>query len=496
MGREGDRTLFNVFVFAGGALCLFFAIIFRPITFEGQGDYPAYLDLARQIFHLPGATENDLSHRSPLYSLLMGLFILLFGEAHYTVPLVLFQYGLVFLSSLLVYRIVLMLIGRDTAAFIAAFAGIVNLATIFFGYMILSETLALFLFTLLVWLLFYYVNGAGRMVIITAGLVTGLLILARFNMLGLPVVILVLLTIFFIFGKPRCGIRKIAVDLSLFVIGLCFVLNGWAFRNYLEYGRYELLPRHHLGVRWAIPATISPSDTVSSEYQPVLDIFLQTRGELIEKERSRVNRQSSLLENDFVRKVNDSFRPSVSGYLMYRDSEEELLRHYELAKNQEGLRLLNEKLKPFYGQIAAQHKSEISRFRIYSLLYTFKHISPTIAGEERLNLNKVPSPLLKAYKMLFIAVALFVYLASLLHTIYMLMRRKRIRAGLQWLMIYGLIWYFPVVNWYANVLGDANRFRYPTDMLLAGLFVSYLYIAAALRGAGGIKRIMNKPLTV
>ena len=470
--------------------------LLRPITFEGQGDYPAYLDLARQIFHLPGATENDLSHRSPLYSLLMGLFILLFGEAHYTVPLVLFQYGLVFLSSLLVYRIVLMLIGRDTAAFIAAFAGIVNLATIFFGYMILSETLALFLFTLLVWLLFYYVNGAGRMVIITAGLVTGLLILARFNMLGLPVVILVLLTIFFIFGKPRCGIRKIAVDLSLFVIGLCFVLNGWAFRNYLEYGRYELLPRHHLGVRWAIPATISPSDTVSSEYQPVLDIFLQTRGELIEKERSRVNRQSSLLENDFVRKVNDSFRPSVSGYLMYRDSEEELLRHYELAKNQEGLRLLNEKLKPFYGQIAAQHKSEISRFRIYSLLYTFKHISPTIAGEERLNLNKVPSPLLKAYKMLFIAVALFVYLASLLHTIYMLMRRKRIRAGLQWLMIYGLIWYFPVVNWYANVLGDANRFRYPADMLLAGLFVSYLYIAAALRGAGGIKRIMNKPLTV
>ena len=496
MWREWDRTLFRVFIFAGGALCLFYAIIFRPITFEGQGDYPAYLDLARQIFHLPGATENDLSHRSPLYSLLMGLFILLFGEAHYTVPLVLFQYGLVFLSSLLVYRIVLMLIGRDTAAFIAAFAGIVNLATIFFGYMILSETLALFLFTLLVWLLFYYVNGAGRMVIITAGLVTGLLILARFNMLGLPVVILVLLTIFFIFGKPRCGIRKIAVDLSLFVIGLCFVLNGWAFRNYLEYGRYELLPRHHLGVRWAIPATISPSDTVSSEYQPVLDIFLQTRGELIEKERSRVNRQSSLLENDFVRKVNDSFRPSVSGYLMYRDSEEELLRHYELAKNQEGLRLLNEKLKPFYGQIAAQHKSEISRFRIYSLLYTFKHISPTIAGEERLNLNKVPSPLLKAYKMLFIAVALFVYLASLLHTIYMLMRRKRIRAGLQWLMIYGLIWYFPVVNWYANVLGDANRFRYPADMLLAGLFVSYLYIAAALRGAGGIKRIMNKPLTV
>jgi len=496
MWREWDRTLFRVFIFAGGALCLFYAIIFRPITFEGQGDYPAYLDLARQIFHLPGATENDLSHRSPLYSLLMGLFILLFGEAHYTLPLVLFQYGLVFLSSLLVYRIVLMLTGRDTAAFIAAFAGMVNLATVFFGYMILSETLALFLFTLSVWLLLNYVKGAGRTAIITAGLVTGLLILARFNMMGFPVVILVLLTIFFIFGEHRCGIRKAAADMSLFLVGLCLVLNGWAFRNYLENGRYELVPRHHLGARWAVPATISPSDTISSEYQPVLDIFLQTRGELLDKERSRVNRQSSLLENDFIRRMNDSFRPSVSGYLMYRDSEEELLRYYGLAKNQEGLRLLNEKLKPFYGQIAAQHKSEISRFRIYSLLYTFKHISPTLAGEDRLNLNKLPSPLLKAYKVLFIAVALLVYLVSLIHTVYLLLRRERIRAGLRWLMIYGLIWYFPVVNWYANVLGDANRFRYPADMLLTGLFVCYLYIAVALRGTGGSKGIMNKQLTV
>ena len=223
---------------------------------------------------------------------------------------------------------------------------------------------------------------------------------------------------------------------------------------------------------------------------------MQTRGELLDKERSRVNRQSSLLENDFIRRMNDSFRPSVSGYLMYRDSEEELLRYYGLAKNQEGLRLLNEKLKPFYGQIAAQHKSEISRFRIYSLLYTFKHISPTLAGEDRLNLNKLPSPLLKAYKVLFIAVALLVYLVSLIHTVYLLLRRERIRAGLRWLMIYGLIWYFPVVNWYANVLGDANRFRYPADMLLTGLFVCYLYIAAALRGTGGSKGIMNKQLTV
>ncbi len=484
MRSEGNRTLFRVFVFSGGALCLLYFILFRPITFEGQGDYPAYLDLARQIFHLPGATDTDLSHRSPLYSVLMGLFMLLFGETNFTVPLVLFQYTLVFLSALLVYRIVLMLTGRDTAAFIAAFAGLLNLATVFFGYMILSETLALFLFTLSAWLLLKYVNGMGRTTIISAGLVTGLLILARFNMMGFPVVVMFLLTFLFIFMKPRCYIRKAAADLALFVAGVCIVLNGWAFRNYLENGRYELVPRHHMGVRWAVPATISPSDRVSHDYQAVLDIFLKTRGDLLEKEKNRVNRQSSLLENDLIRRMNNRFRPSVSGYLMYRDSEEELLRHYGLAKSHEGLRQLNEKLKPFYSQIAAQHKGEISRFRIYSLLYTFKHISPTLAGEGKLNLNRLPSPLIMAYKVLFIAVAVFVYLVSLVHTGYMLLRRERIRAGLHWLMIYGLIWYFPVVNCYANVLGDANRFRYPADMLLTGLFVSYLFIAAALRKTG------------
>ena len=53
-------------------------------------------------------------------------------------------------------------------------------------------------------------------------------------------------------------------------------------------------------------------------------------------------------------------------------------------------------------------------------------------------------------------------------------------------MLYGLIWYFPVVNWYANVLGDANRFRYPADLIIIGLFVSYVfYLYGRLRTKEG-----------
>lgn len=468
-----DRTFF-LFIGFSGMLCLTYSLIFRPVTYEAQGDFPAYLDLARQIFHLPGATDTDLSHRSPLYPLIMGFFMLLFGEAHYLVPLIGFQYFLIFVSSLLVYRIILNLTGQRLTAFIAGIAGLLNLATIFFGYMVLTETLALFLFNLTAWLLLKYVQDKGRAVAFAAGLVTGLLILARFNMLGFPVVVIAILLVVFFLGALKADALKILTDLSMFAAGAAVILNMWAFRNYIETGRYELIPRHHLGTRWAVPATINYGDEVTDEYEPVLKIFLKTRANLLENEHNRVYRKGSLMENGFIRRMNNNFRPAVSGYLMYRDSEDELLAFYGLSGDPEGIRILSEKLKPFYNQIAVLHKTELKRFRIYSLLYTFKHISPTLPGNESTNLNMLPSPFHRAYKILFMAVIIFAYAGSVLHMIWMVSKPGRIRNSLTWIIIYGAAWYFPAVNLYANVLGDANRFRYPADLILIGLAVSYI----------------------
>ncbi len=132
---EGSKRLnFITFIFVSGALCLFYTLLFRPVTYEAQGDYPAYLDLAKQLYGLPGASDTDLSHRSPLYSLILGLFIIIFGEAHFLTILVVFQYILIFITSLLVYKIILQLTDNKTAAFIAGIAGVLNLTTVFFGY--------------------------------------------------------------------------------------------------------------------------------------------------------------------------------------------------------------------------------------------------------------------------------------------------------------------------------------------------------------------------
>jgi hypothetical protein len=447
-------------------------LFFHPITYEAQGDFPSYLDLAKQIYGLPGATTADLSHRSPLYSVILGLFIMIFGEPQYLIWLMAFQYFLIFLSAILIFQLIFQLTQNQSAAFIAGIAGVINLTTVFFGFMILSETLALFLFTLTAWLLVRYYQERTTRIIVLTGLILGILILARYNMIGLPLVVAGLLVVVFVSEKQKARPFKISLDISLFVFSVLFVLNLWAFRNYLTLGRFELIPKHHTGQRWAVPATINPENNVSPEYSEVLRIFLRKREKLLALEANREYRKSSLLEYGVIKKINDYFRSDVSGYLLYKDSEDELLRYYNLEKNTEGIRALNDKLKPFYNEIAAQNKREIRRLRTYSLLYSFKHISPTLPGKEPGNLNILPAFILKAYKVIFILIAVLTYIGSAVHTLRMLFQKEGFRNGLEWILLYGLIWYFPVINWYANVLGDANRFRYPADMIIIALFVA------------------------
>lgn len=476
MRKNSISVNFRIFALISGAVCLAYCLLFRPISHEAQGDFPAYLDLARQIFNMPGATDTDLSHRSPLYSIVLGLFLLVFGEPHYLTALLVLQYALIFASSILIYRITRRLTESNMAAMIAGLAGIFNLTVIFFGFMILSETLALFLFTLMAWLLLRHYRDGSPWMVTFAGLTAGMLILTRFNMIGIPVVVVAMVVVAAAVDGRRMRLSRVSGGIVLFIAGVVFITGLWALRNYIIFDRFELIPKHHTGQRWGVPATIDENNTVGAEYKEVHEIFLRTRQELLEKENQKVYRKSSLLEHGLIRKINDSFRPEVSGYFMYRDAEDELLALYGLEKNPESVRILNEKLKPYYEEIAKQNRGKINRLRVYSFLYSFKHISPTLPMEEPVNLNVLPSFILKAFKILFILMVVLTYSGSVVHIIWMISRRGRLREALPWLIMYGLIWYFPLANTYANVLGDANRFRYPADILITGLFISLIFL--------------------
>ncbi len=462
---------FTIFLLSSGILCLFYALVFHPVTYEAKGDFPAYAALAKQIYDLPGAGAEDLSHRSPLYSVIMGLFMIVAGGSAYLPILMYLHYFLIFLTSVLVYWIFFSVTANRYIAFTAGIAGVINLTTIFFGYVMISEITALFLFTLSVWLLIKGYFRGKILIFCLAGLTSGLLVLARYNTMGIPLVIITAIGAVHLARYGFKDLKKPIIEIAAFVMPLLLVLNLWSWHNFRQNGNYGLMPRHHTGRRWAIPAVINSSDKVAGEYRDILAIFLKTREELLSRSAGSAVRKGSLLTNKGIRKINDFFRPEVSGYFMYRDSEAELLDYYKLEYSPGNIRILNEKLKPFYESIAAQHRKELKRFRIYSFLYSFKHISPTLPDNSTLSLNVLPSAVLKLYKIIFIFLTLTTFVASIVHSGYLIISRERLRSGSHWLILYMLIWYFPLSNWYASVLGDANRFRFPADSVIIGIFI-------------------------
>ena len=481
MGKYNRVLTFKTFIYFSGALCVLCCILFRPVTYEAQGDFPSYLGLAKQIFNLPGAGAESLSHRSPLYSIVMGLFIGAFGETHFLMPLMAFQYLLIFLSSLLIWRIFGQLTENTAVAFIAGTAGVLNLTTVYYGYMLVTETLALFLFSLTAFLLLRYLARGDLWLAFLTGITTALLVLTRFNTLGIPLVILLVMVVYRLIrnGLTRAG--RFIAGVSLYTVALLIPLCLWSLRNYNTSGNFELVPKGQTGQRWAVPATINEKNRVDPGQEEILKIFLKARAELLSSEDTTV-RKGSLLSNKLITRVSGFFSPEVSGFLLYRNAEAELLKHYNLDNDEAGIRTLAVKLEPFYRVIAGQNRSELSRLRWFSFLNTFKHISPTLPGTSKKNLNKIPSPLIKAYKLLFIIMIMSVYAGSIVHMLYLPFRRERLKNSANFIVFYGLIWYFPAVNWYANVLGDANRFRYPADMVIIGLFVTYcLYIVRTIK---------------
>jgi 4-amino-4-deoxy-L-arabinose transferase-like glycosyltransferase len=473
--EKNNRFLsFKTFVFFSGALCLLYCILFRPVTYEAQGDFPSYLELAKQIFNMPGAGSESLSHRSPLYSIVLGIFIKISGETHFHVTLMVFQYVLIFFSSLLIWRIFNELTENIAVAFIAGAAGLLNLTTVYYGYMLVTETMALFLFSLMVFLLLQYLSRGGLWLAFLAGITAALLVLTRFNAIGIPLVIIVVMAVYHIINHGLTRISLFIGGAAIFSVAVLIPLGLWSFHNYRTGGAFELLPREHAGQRWAVPATINEKNRVGPEQEEVLRIFLKARAELLSAEEA-TDRKGSLLPGKLITRVSDYFMPRVSGFLLYRYAEPELLKYYNLNNDTEGIRALAEKLEPFYKAIAEQNRSELSRLRWFSFLNTFKHISPTLPGASQKNLNKLPSPVIKAYKLLFIIMILSVYAGSLAHMASLLFRRDKFKSSANMIVLYGLIWYFPAVNWYANVLGDANRFRYPADMVIIGIFVTFCF---------------------
>ena len=101
MFKDKRLKYFSIFAFIYCTVC---CLIFEPITWQAVGDAEAYIELAKHFLGT-SASNFDLSHRQPLYSLLLAPFIFVFGDNGFLLPVMVLQFFMIFISSLIIYKI-------------------------------------------------------------------------------------------------------------------------------------------------------------------------------------------------------------------------------------------------------------------------------------------------------------------------------------------------------------------------------------------------------
>ena len=464
---------FKIFAILTFFIMIIFVMNFKPIIKEAQGDATHYINLAKQIWDIEGAIDCDESHRSPFYSILLGPIMFVSGT-QYAYIVMIFQFFLVYCSTLIIFRLSFNISKNSCIAWVAGLLTIFNLSIIFFAYNLLSETLAMFLFVLFAYFLIKHSNTGQINYIIYSGILTGLLILTRFNLLGLPVVVLCLLCFNFIFYEKK--IASLLTNVVAFVLPVLLIISMWSLYNFVNNDFFGLLPSHHIGQRWAIPASINANNTVTEEYKEILNIFIKERKKMEEQINVNTYSKGSLLKYNIIKTIYYQMIPEINGFKLYLNAEPKLLKYYSLTNSSGKSNKLGVLLLPFYAQIKAQNRLILFKYQLFSLLNSFKYISPVLPLpiDKPLNLNILPSFIIKLYKISMLLIIFSVYILSISHILYAI-KYKKFENIKNKIPLYTLIWYFPAIHFYANVLQDANRFKFPAEPIITSIFIIYIY---------------------
>lgn len=433
-----------------------------PVT--DTGDASEYIRWG-QSFLGEGSSIN-LAHRSPFYSIVLAGFMLLFKPPLLYKLVVFFHYALVTGTVWMVYLQFRHLFSTKKMAMLAALLFNVSFSTIYFANILETEILTAFFVVLSLTLLMKIHEKGSLAQVIAYGTAVGLLSLTRFNAVPLIFTFFLLLCIsLFRQMKPA---RKWIFSLVAFIVPYLFIINAWCLYNQYHNGFYGLFP--HSGQRISrniIVASIRPEDSVSAINKPLLDIFIKARATYLKK--PEIKNKSSLSEFDKFDFLTDLY----SGYPIYTEARPELCRHFHLPGSS-GEYELSVKLTNFYQEIAKQNQGFILKFRFISLLSSFRASSNGDLSPEygNINLNILPAFVLKLYGISFLCISLFVFFA------FFFFIWKDIKNSWHFdftlLAMFMLVFSFWGINFAFVSAGNANRFKFPVEPLILGLFVFYV----------------------
>jgi 4-amino-4-deoxy-L-arabinose transferase-like glycosyltransferase len=440
------------------------AIYATPIT--GIGDSQDYINMTRFLF------GDDISmlylRRSPLYPIILSVFIGLFNKSIAIEIVVIFQYFLVALTTWMVFKIFKQVFQRIKLAIITALSFNFSFATIYYANIILTEILTVFIFLLVVTLLMWIYKTNKTKGYFALGFMIGLLLLARYNTFPLIITFggLLLVDLF----QKRVPIKKYAYAIGAYLISFTLVINIWCLYNYERYGFYDIFPNSGVSIvsRNILVASIRPENIVTEDNKPILDIFIDARKTHYQQE-TKLNKGSMMKADKY-----DFLNSLYAGYSIYQIAIPNLMTYYKLDTNK-GTIELSSKLGGFFEEIASQNKFFFIKCRMFSLISSMRASAGGGLPEEygSVNLNILPGFIFIFYKISIFIISLFFFISFIFYFIRIVWNRFRFDIIILSLYVIALSF------WLTNVLfitaNDANRFKFPAEPLIFGLFVFFVF---------------------
>ena len=448
-------------------LNLVLAVYATPVT--DFGDASSYIKLSKTFL---GEVENaNLQNRSPLYSIILAGFMLIFKAPPVFKAMIVFQYMLVAISAWLVYLLFRRLFQKKELAMLVALLFNLSFSTIFYANIIQTEILSVFLLVASIFLLLWVLDTSSFLWIISLGVALGLFSLARFN--TIPLIIPFVLLLGYILLRQKVSFKKWFFSMGAFILSYAFIINLWCLYNYHQQGVYRLFPGVSVGMPLNPPlnitlASIRPGNKVSEANKPVLEIFLKAR-------EVYLSRNTSVLKGSLSRLDKSGILDGLfSGYAIYNIASPELEAHYDLLKRTNKLKSAWD-FGIFLREIAAQNKGFIWKYRFYSLLNSFRAScgGALPVGYGNINLNILPSLAFITFKFVFTFISVFVFIAFFFFLLSVV--KAKFKPDITLLTMFFIVFSFWGINFLFYTVGDANRFKYPVDPLIIGLFVYYFY---------------------
>jgi hypothetical protein len=468
------------FLIFGLIFTIIFSFFFTPDSDIGDG--PTYIRVALKI--LGENIPESYTYRSPLYPMILSVFIKIFGMTAFPRAVVFFQFLLIYFSAVFLYFIIFQLLRNHFFAVLAAIAFYFNPATIFYGYSVMSEILAVFLFLISVYLVFQYLNKKKTILLLLTGMMVILLILCRFNALPLIISYLIVFVIA-ILKVPGVKLESMVTKLFVFLIFPFVVILAISFYNIEKNGFFGLFPDSGSALisRNAILATLTGDELVKQENKPVLDIFIKAKNNYsLTHVKSK---RGSLMKYD----KNNILEKLYSGYMIYNISYEDLCFHFNLDPLN-GENKLSSKLISFYREIKPQKRKELLLQRIYSFMSSFRSSSGIFIPGRFNNLGFLPGWLIICYKIIFLSVSIITIIFSGIYSVLFFFKKRKMNLEVIILII--LCYSFHLINFVFGTVGDANRFKYPSDPLMIGLFIFFLLKIFEYQKENGITQIFQQ----